>query len=397
MQNCPNCKAQNRDEARYCDNCGAPLTQDAAATTSPSTAAESTPAAGRKQSVNWPALLMIVAAIAVIAWLLLLPKGSGQSPSTTGGSTASSANPHGEVKAPGMEQMMTNLSDAKTKLEKDPLDIDSLTTLYKTYGMIGRQEKIRPYLDKALSELKAKQAAMGAEKAQTTASDLAYAALAGEDLPGALEAFKTLNKMAPDNLQVVSMIGDLNYDMGKADEAIAWYDKYLQKATAQSGGENYWKVRVDRALMLVQSGQDKKKPELGQQAITELGQVTTAQPKMFYAWLQTGKAYDKLGDKTKAKSALEQSVTLAKDAMEKWQAEAALAQLEGKQPPPMPTSPHGEGQGGMGGGDTSGMPNPHGGGGDGGMGGMTNPHGSTGDASGGMTNPHEGGGAASGG
>ena len=394
---CPSCKAQNRDEARYCDQCGAPLTEDAVAQTAASEAPPAVTAGGRRQAVNWLALLLVVAAIGVVGWLLLMPKGGGNGQgSATMGAGASSANPHAEAAAnPEMGKMMAGLDEAKKKIEKDPLDVEALTTLYQTYGMIGRQEKIRPYLEKALAELKAKKATLG-DKAQQTASDIASAAIAGQDLPGALEALTLLNEMAPDKLPVMSLIGDINYDMGNVDKAIEWYDKYLKKATPEAQGEDYWMVRVDRAAMLLQSGETGSKPELKKQAVTELEQVTVAQPKMYKAWFNLGQAYDKSGDKAKAKSAWQKSLALAKDANEKWQAEAQLARLEGKEPPPPPASPHGEGRGGggMGAEGMGGMPNPHGAGGaDSGAGGMPNPHGAggTGSEGGGTTNPHGGG------
>ena len=324
-----------------------------------------------KAGFNWTATLLFLVVIGLVAWLLMQPK-TTQQPGMAGMS-----NPHGEAAGggAGMEEMMAQIASAKETLKTNPMDTQALTTLYQSFGMIGRQDQIRPYLDGAIAELTAKKDELGPE-AQQIASDIAVAAIQGQDLAGALQALEVLHQIAPEKLQVVAMLGDLNYDLGNTDKAIEWYDTYLKQAKPESEGEDYWKVCVDRATMLLSAAEQKKDSSLTQQAVQELERVTAAQPQMFNAWFNLGHAYDKSGQTERASEIWQKCLGLAVGDMQKWQVDSQLARLQGKEPPPMPASPHGEGMG-MPGGE---MANPHGG--------MENPHGATenphgtGDASG---------------
>ncbi len=101
-------------------------------------------------------------------------------------------------------------------------------------------------------------------------------------------------------------------------------------------------------------------------------------------------AYEQAGNKDKAAEIWEKCLTMAAGEMQKWQVQSELARLRGEPAPPMPSNPHGDMSGGMGGmGD--GMSNPHGEMPPGGeMGGEGNPHGDMGTTKEGVPNPHSG-------
>jgi Flp pilus assembly protein TadD len=382
LYTCASCGATNRDDAKFCDQCGALMDVEAAGSAASAPAPKVVPAAvvsTPRPKTNWVAVAVLLVILGGVGWLLFMPKSND-----AGGAMgdASGGNPHGNQ---DMNQMMAQIQANKDALAKDPLDTQALAALYQTFSMVNRQDQVRTYLEKALEALDQQKATLG-DEAKRKASDIAMAAINGNDLEGALLALGALRKITPEDVSLIAMMGDLNYDLGKPEKAIEYYDEYLSQADASKAGDNYWKVRVDRASMLISMGA--KDAIVLDQAMQELLTITAAKPEMFNAWFNLGVAYVQKGDKDTALKTFEKCKPLAQGEMQTWQVDVQLARLKGEPEPPMPASPHGEGMGEAGGG---GMANPHGGMDMGGGGDMANPHGGMdmGDG-GGMANPHGG-------
>jgi tetratricopeptide (TPR) repeat protein len=404
---CPKCNADNSDLAKYCDQCAAPISPEAEAELA--ARVNQAGAAGRSNvMVNWVGIIVILAIVGAAGWLLFTshPTKPGEMPpaATAGmGETADGKNPHAQVSADGMNgDIMKQIADAKAELDKDPLNTTALASLYQMYGMIGRQQQLRPYLDKAYEALLKKRSSLGKD-AQGVLSEIVLAALSGQDLEGATGVLQKYQQLDPKNLSIIGMLGDVYFDANKFDDAIKWYTQYLDQAKPEVAGEVYWRVRTDRATMYLNCGKPVDGKDSVQLAISELEYITTQTPALWNAWFNLGAAYSAAKQKDKAKAAWQKALTLSTGEADKWRVEAELAKLEGKEPPPPPANPHGNmgapgadaanPHGGMDmGGAGGGTANPHG---DmGGDGTTANPHGGMGG--GGAENPHGGGGSQSG-
>jgi tetratricopeptide (TPR) repeat protein len=379
------CGAENDDEARFCDQCAEPLNPAAAEGAASRPQREPT---GRAGQANWPAIAVIVALVGVIGWLLFVPHGA-QKPAMPGGGGAADphagmdmTNPPGEAgqgAGGAMDaQISQQIAAAKTALDRDSLDTQALVVLYRMYGMIGRQQELRPLLDKAYGALVKRRGELGDQAAQRL-RELAVAAMRGNDIDGALAVLTKYRELEPQNLSLLGMLGDVCYDAGKPEEAIKWYSEYLDKAKPEVEGEAYWRVRTDRATMYMEAQEPQGQGSNVAQAIAELQYITQQVPALWNAWFNLGMAYEQSGAKQKAETALNKALGLAKGEMDRWQVQSELAKLKGQPPPPRPQSPHGDM--GMGTGMGGGTVNPHQG-----MGGGGNPH----QGMGGMTNPHSG-------
>ncbi len=394
LSKCPNCGTDLRDEAKFCDNCGNPVSAEAAAAATPAV-----PVAGAPK-VNWTGVVLVLALVAVVGWLLFGPMGGNQADGsgttaanphgTSMGGSSDSANPHGSQA--GMEGLMQSLADAKAKLETDPLDRDALMTLYQNYGMVGKQASVRPYLDKAVTTLEAKSEELG-DTLVETGMNIGLAALLGNELDGARAVYLKLNELRPGTPEVVSMLADVSAAMDNFEDAVKYYDEYLA-AVSEKSGDQYWSAVINRAVAL-RMKYEKAAPGTAKQewiadSIAGLEQAVLVNKDQFSPAYNLGVSYSVAGQKDKAIATLTHARSLAKDEMEQWQVDAEVAKLNGTEPPPQPamdstgmgamSNPHGgTDMGGMG--SAEGMPNPHAGmdmggsGGGGSEGGMANPHG----------------------
>jgi hypothetical protein len=388
---CPKCSADNSDEARFCDQCAAPLSPEAVADVAAQGAA-SAPVQRSAPAVNWTALIIVLVIIAAVVWLFrppAVPKpGAMPEASTAAGGAGGVDNPHAQAGGGNMGgDVMKQLADAKAALEKDPLATESLITLYQMYGMIGREKEVRPYMDKAYAALVGKRKELGQEAPKMLAQ-IVTAAMMGNDAEAAIGVLEKYQQLDPQDTSTSRMLGDVNFDIANSDEAIKWYTLYLSQAKPEVEGDTYWRVRIDRATMYLSHNQPVDGKDPVQLAVSELESITQQVPAQWNGWFNLGVAYNTAKQPEKARAAWNKASTLASGEYEKWQVAAELAKLDGKEPPPQPANPHGMmgGAGGMGGGA-----NPHGGMDMGGAGGA-NPHSGMdmGGAGGGMENPHGG-------
>jgi tetratricopeptide (TPR) repeat protein len=348
-------------------------------------------AAGRGNAVvNWAGIILILVVVGAAGWLLFASHPDKQAPAPgqdlAAGGAATGENPHTKATPGDMSgDIMKQIADAKAALEKDPLDTKSLATLYQMYGTIGREQQLRPYLDKAYAAFLKKRSALG-EQAPQVLAEIVLAAMTGQDTEGAAGILQQYQQLDPKNPKILGMLGDVYFDGNKPEEAIKWYTQYLDQAKPEEAGETYWRVRTDRATMYLNSGKPVDGKDSVQLAISELEYITQQTPGLWNGWFNLGVAYNTAKQKDKAKAAWQKALTLSSGEVDKWRVESELAKLAGKEPPPPPANPHGA-TGAAG----AGAANPHGGAdmGAGGGDGAANPHGDMGGAAGGgAASPH---------
>jgi Flp pilus assembly protein TadD len=355
---CPKCNADNSDLAKYCDQCATPISPEAEAELAARGSRSGTVGSGNAV-VNWVGIIVILAIVGMAGWLLFAahPREPGPMDAGAGASGAGMQNPHAQPGAEGMNgDVMQQIDGAKAALEKDPLDTSSLAALYQMYGMIGHQQKVRPYLDKAYETWLKKRGELGADAPQVL-TGIIYAAMGGQDIDGAIAVLQKYQQLDPKNISVLNLLGDVFFDANQPEAAIKWYTLYLDQAKPETAGETYWRVRTDRASMYLNSGKPVDGKDSVQLAISELEDVTQRAPGLWNAWFNLGLAYSAVTQKDKAKAAWQKALALSSGEEERWRVDAELAKLDGKQPPPPPVDPHGGmGGGGMG---SGGMENPH--------------------------------------
>ena len=364
LQTCPACNSENRDIAKFCDQCGAPLSP-AMESESPGAVAAIPPSATRMQAepaqrqpatINWTALLTLAAIVLVIVWVVRTPK---QAESPAMGANAGGGNPIGT-----MENVQKQLADLKAKLKKDPLDVAAISDLYMMYSQIGQSDKVRPYMEDALKAWQKKYRKPD-EAARKELAGLALAALQANDQQTAIDVLEIYHNSDPENLGVVGTIGNLYYEMNQPADAIKYYDIYLAKGTPKDQGSDYWNILVDKATMhLNLAGQDAASTDYAS-ALQLLLRATKESPKHWAAWYNLGQAYKVADEKDKALTAFRKSLEVAGDAQSKYEAQREINELEGKPAPEPPANPHAGME--MGGGDGNvslptpppGTPNPH--------------------------------------
>jgi tetratricopeptide (TPR) repeat protein len=336
---CPHCRAQNPSGANFCNQCATPLTTGPSATGPSSTgaAAGARPAvssapARAGNAVNWLGLGLLALVVAFIGWMTL---GGGKS--TAGTPDGSTAPAGGGDPGQVFGQVQGQLKQLKEALGKDPADGESIKKMYELYGQIGRGTEVGPYLDKALAEVDARvsQQKLTAEDASKLVLDLSIAAMNADDTASGIKCLKAYYKYKPERVSTAKMLGDIYYDSRDAPGAIEWYTNYVTAADPAKEGVAYYNAMVDRATMrmqLAEAGQ----PAMLTQAIAELQQVIKARPDLWAAHFNLGQALLQSGDKAAAERKWNECGKLAKTPEETWRTQAALATLHGQPAPPRP-------------------------------------------------------------
>jgi tetratricopeptide (TPR) repeat protein len=355
---CPSCGSENRDSARFCDQCGAALDgsavtdqtnetqlQKAVATEGLKSAAEPKHVKfGSSRRYNFFGIGFIVALI--VAVILLAFGGPRGGPETAEGEGAAMP-----------AELLANIDQFKAALAEDPADTGALKELYAIYGQVGKQSEVREYLEKALDEIRARVAGekMDADTAKHAVADVAQAAVGGDDAEGAILALACFYELFPTEVGVLPFLGNLCFDLGKYREAISWYDKYLEHPAAQ-GAADFTHVRIDRATMYLQAYEAEGRKADLDFALGELRDVTKDHPDEFNGWYNLGQAHKAADDKSAAEKAFRTAAAQTSDETEKWLAETELARLTGQPEPEPPPSHTRQGVGPA----KEGVPNPHG-------------------------------------
>jgi tetratricopeptide (TPR) repeat protein len=344
---CQACGASNDDQARFCDQCGAPLAgalnelEAPAAPLPPPLPAAPAAAAprGSDSTVNvWG--LAAIAVVLTALGLLFFGKGGGtaQQPPPEGGSAAAGAG--GDQGMQMFEQAQAELKKHKDALTKDPADATALGGMYSLYSQIGQVEKVRPYLDTALAEVE-KQLAAGKLTQQAATKrvlDLSMAAMQGDAAVDAVDCLKVYYQLNPKRVSTALMIANIYYDVGMPAEGVEWYEKYLGVADPVEDGSDIRGAKVDlETLRMALAQRDRDKGMLAK-AVANLEAATRAYPDFWAAQFNLGQAYLQQGDKQRAVRTWQHALALAHGEEETWRCNAAIAEAQGQ---PVPEPPAG--------------------------------------------------------
>lgn len=148
----------------------------------------------------------------------------------------------------------------------------------------------------------------------------------------ALESFKHVLELAPDDPDALKGVGNIHYDFEEHAKAIDYYKRYLTQKPDDSG------VRTDLGTMYLYSNSF-------DQAIGEYQTVIAKNPDFFQAYFNLGVAYNEKGEKGKSLEALNKAKSLTTDQAVRDRIDQFLAQISAPvspsvaQAPPTPPPP----------------------------------------------------------
>jgi len=151
----------------------------------------------------------------------------------------------------------------------------------------------------------------------------------------ALESFRHVLDLAPNDLDALKGIGNIYYDFEEHAKATEYYKRYLALKPDDSG------VRTDLGTMYLYSSNF-------DQAIAEYQTVIAKEPGFFQAYFNLGVAYHEKGDKDKSLAALNTAKSLTTDQTVRDRIDQFLAQIsapvspsvaQGAPSPALATSP----------------------------------------------------------
>ena len=147
----------------------------------------------------------------------------------------------------------------------------------------------------------------------------------------ALESFKHVLELAPNDLDALKGVGNIYYDFEEHAKAIEYYKRYLTQKPDDSG------VRTDLGTMYLYSNNF-------DQAVGEYQTVIAKDPGFFQAYFNLGVAYNEKGEKGKSLEALNKAKSLTTDQAVRERIDQFLAQISAPVSPsiaqaPPPTTP----------------------------------------------------------
>jgi tetratricopeptide (TPR) repeat protein len=148
--------------------------------------------------------------------------------------------------------------------------------------------------------------------------DVCFRAAAFESsyYPKSASAYAHVLQLAPDDLDALRGIGNIDFDQHKYDEAIAAYEHYLSRKPDDP------EVRTDLGTMLLSSGS-------ADQAVLQYRKVLETNPSFFEASFNLGIAYGQMHELEAARAAFEKAKTLAPDTSAKNRVSQMLAEVGG--------------------------------------------------------------------
>jgi tetratricopeptide (TPR) repeat protein len=132
----------------------------------------------------------------------------------------------------------------------------------------------------------------------------------------AVESFKHVLTLAPDNLDAIRGLGNLYYDQGDHSAAATQYERYLASKPDDPS------VRTDLATTYLYQRQVDR-------AITAYQSVLADHPDFMQAHFNLALAYEAKGDRAKAFESLAKAKSLAPDEQTRTQIDRVRTQLEG--------------------------------------------------------------------
>jgi tetratricopeptide (TPR) repeat protein len=287
MRFCPQCGCKLIPGAKYCAECGTAL---AVATATPGAILRG----GTKPSLA-PFSAIFGALIAfggLVAWLILrqMPVRDGLI------ATAPTTPPQSMTASADDEQLPPN--HPKVSLPKEARDF---------IAEVERKANARPQDLAAWNEL-------GDVALRAATLDPTY-------YPEAADAYAHVLKLDPENTNALRGVGNVDFDQGRPDAAIAAYEHYLAHKPDDP------EVRTDMATMLLSSG-------ASDAAITQYKRVLEAHPNFFEATFNLGVAYGSSNPEA-ARAALDKALKLAPDD----QARSRVTQMIASLSTPSPGGP----------------------------------------------------------
>jgi tetratricopeptide (TPR) repeat protein len=142
----------------------------------------------------------------------------------------------------------------------------------------------------------------------------------------ALESFKHVLQLAPNDLDALRGLGNIYYDFEEHAKAIDYYQRYLAQKPNDSG------VRTDLGTMYLYSNNF-------DQAVSEYQAVIAKDPGFFQAYFNLGVAYNEKGDKGKSLEALNKAKSLTTDQAVRDRIDQFLAQISAPVSPSVTQTP----------------------------------------------------------
>lgn len=280
MRFCPQCGAALVAGAKFCVECGEPLTP---AAVSPAPAETAPTAASRDFTWAFLAVIagLLVAGLAAAALILRnnpAAKEARTLATAESGETGNAGMPanHPAIKIP--KTAVDFINDLDRRAHARPNDL----TLWTQLGDVTSRAAM---FDPAYSNR-------------------------------ALEAYGHVLKRDPDNPAALRGVGNINYDLHNYDQAIAAYEHYLKQKPADAD------VLTDLGTMYLSSGN----PD---QAVLQYKQALLANPKFFQAYYNLGVAYGEENQGAQARASFVQALALAPDDRTRGEIKQMLASLSG--------------------------------------------------------------------
>jgi len=281
MRFCPECGVPVVAGAKFCVECGQQLTQ-----AQPLTEGQPSAAVPRPR-LSTPFALVFAGIVVVGSVAAYLVRRGGPEPqpaSTTSAGASGGAQKlppgHPQVELPAEARKL--IDNLRRKAEASPKDV----TVWNQLGeVMSRAAQFDPSF-----------------------------------LRESMDAFGHVLKLDPDNLDALRGIGNVNYDRGTYDQAIAAYEHYLKKKPGDP------EVRTDLGTMYMYTGN-------ADQALVQYKKVLAQKPDFFEAYFNMGMAYTRLNDAAKARESFDRALKLAPDDQTRNHIKEAIARLSGAAAP----------------------------------------------------------------
>lgn len=276
---------------RFCSACGERLQASARFCASCGSAVGTAPAATLTWRDQLPGLVVLALFLAagLAVWVGVLQPGAQTSSAPTrggrgpnvaaGGGTGEMPNDHPPVGVP--EDAKKFIAQLAEKAKADPTNVGAWKSLAQVQQRAGE-------MDPSYSEQ-------------------------------ALESWKRVQELAPDDDDAIRGIGNVYYDQQKFDLAGAQYERYLAKHPDDAS------VRTDLATALLYQRQIDK-------AIATYQEAITARPNFLQAHFNLGLAWEAKGERDKALASLDKAHELATDDETRTRIERVKEQLASTPP-----------------------------------------------------------------
>jgi len=282
---CPQCGTKTISKAKFCTDCGEPLSGEGGKTIGKHAKMSAAAAAPVERRLPVPGIvvLSLYLIVGIGLWVFVLQTerfapSAGRSTASTSrpASTGGSALPqdHPEVALPG--EVITRIAELVAQANATPQD---------------------PEAWRILAEV----------QFRASQIDASYRS-------AALASYRRLSELAPNNLDALRGLGNVYYDLEEYPKAIDHYQRYLVLKPDDPG------TQTDLGTMYLYTGQI-------DQAISSYQAVLEIQPNFFQAHFNLGIAYQDKGLREQSRASLQKAKTLTDNANIRTRIDQILAQF----------------------------------------------------------------------